>query len=170
MKKISVNELIKFIIDYDYELSVADNFVCSDMTNLKLQKLIYYTQFHCLLKFRTPLFDEKIVAWMHGPVVEFVYYDLRDCEGTVYGRVLSNSEKYKTPKITKKQSNFLKDVIYYYNRLSPWFLRDLIKTENCGCNPFSKTERGSEISHEAMKSYEDVEVEKLSKRIKKNNS
>lgn len=44
-----------------------------NMTNLRLQKLLYYEQGYHLAKFGTPLFDEQIEAWIYGPVVPTVY-------------------------------------------------------------------------------------------------
>ena len=43
------------------------------MSNLKLQKMLYYEQGFHLAAFDTPLFDENIEAWMFGPVVPEVY-------------------------------------------------------------------------------------------------
>lgn len=43
------------------------------LTNLKLQKLLYYQQGYHLAAFGTPLFSENIEAWMYGPVVPEVY-------------------------------------------------------------------------------------------------
>lgn len=43
------------------------------LTNLKLQKLLYYEQGFHLAVFDSPLFEEEIEAWMYGPVVPCVY-------------------------------------------------------------------------------------------------
>lgn len=43
------------------------------MTNMKLQKLLYYEQAYHLARFGTPLFDDDIEAWQYGPVVPSVY-------------------------------------------------------------------------------------------------
>ena len=43
------------------------------LTNLKLQKLLYYQQGYHLAAFGTPLFSEDVEAWMYGPVVPTVY-------------------------------------------------------------------------------------------------
>jgi uncharacterized phage-associated protein len=43
------------------------------MTNMKLQKMLYYQQGFHLAYFNTPLFDEEIEAWMYGPVVPEMY-------------------------------------------------------------------------------------------------
>jgi uncharacterized phage-associated protein len=48
------------------------------ISNMKLQKLLYYQQGFHLAYFGTPLFDEDIEAWMYGPVVPNVYEQFKD--------------------------------------------------------------------------------------------
>jgi len=48
------------------------------VTNLKLQKLLYYAQAWYLALYDAPLFDEGIEAWVHGPVVPPIYVAFRD--------------------------------------------------------------------------------------------
>ena len=43
------------------------------ISNLKLQKLLYFVQGFHLASFGTPLFDEDMIAWIYGPVVPEVY-------------------------------------------------------------------------------------------------
>lgn len=43
------------------------------MSNMKLQKMLYYEQGYHLAAFKSPLFKEDIEAWMYGPVVPSVY-------------------------------------------------------------------------------------------------
>lgn len=45
-----------------------------DLTNMKINKLLYLAQGHYLAKYGKPLFDDRIEAWDHGPVVPPVYY------------------------------------------------------------------------------------------------
>jgi len=53
------------------------------LTNLKLQKLLYYTQaWHLALKDQV-LFSDAIEAWIHGPVVPSVFKRYRDYRWTV---------------------------------------------------------------------------------------
>ncbi|MBQ8606869.1 MAG: DUF4065 domain-containing protein, partial [Bacteroidaceae bacterium] len=47
------------------------------MSNMKLQKMLYYQQGYHLAAFGSPLFDEEIEAWMYGPVVPSVYEHFR---------------------------------------------------------------------------------------------
>lgn len=48
------------------------------MSNMKLQKMLYYEQGFHLAVFGTPLFEEDIEAWMYGPVVPAVYEVYKD--------------------------------------------------------------------------------------------
>lgn len=45
------------------------------MSNLKLQKMLYYQQGFHLAYFGTPLFEDEIEAWMYGPVVPSMYHE-----------------------------------------------------------------------------------------------
>lgn len=46
-----------------------------NVTNMKLQKILYYVQGYFLAKFDRPLFPDEIQAWKFGPVVPNVYYE-----------------------------------------------------------------------------------------------
>lgn len=52
------------------------------LTNLKLQKLLYYEQGFHLAVFDTPLFEDEIEAWMYGPVVPSVYEQYKAFQST----------------------------------------------------------------------------------------
>lgn len=45
----------------------------AELSNLKLQKLLYYAQAHHLGQTGTALFGDPIEAWAHGPVVPAIY-------------------------------------------------------------------------------------------------
>lgn len=44
-----------------------------EITNLKLNKLVYYSQVESLRKCNRPLFDDIVEAWQYGPVEPAVY-------------------------------------------------------------------------------------------------
>lgn len=48
------------------------------LTNLKLQKLLYYAQAWFLALNDKPLFDEDFQAWAHGPVLPSQYHRFKD--------------------------------------------------------------------------------------------
>ena len=56
-----------------YFVSLVDEEAGDSISNLKLQKLLYYAQGAHLALRDEPLFGEPIEAWTHGPVVPSVY-------------------------------------------------------------------------------------------------
>lgn len=56
-----------------YFLTCADEEAGDSISNLKLQKLVYYSQGLHLALHDKPLFPEVIEAWTHGPVVPELY-------------------------------------------------------------------------------------------------
>ena len=58
----------------EYFLKKNDPDSGEGISNLIIQKLVYYAQgFHLALTNGLPLFNEPILAWEHGPVVEGLY-------------------------------------------------------------------------------------------------
>lgn len=52
------------------------------LTNLKLQKLVYYSQAWFVTKYGSPMFSEQVEAWVHGPVVPSLFQQFRDFRWT----------------------------------------------------------------------------------------
>ena len=73
MAKYSAMQIAHWFIKRNQE--AMENEGADPMTLLKLLKLLYYAE-GCYLAINNGerLFDEKIVAWEHGPVVEEVYH------------------------------------------------------------------------------------------------
>ena len=69
-----------------------------DMTAMKLQKLVYYTQAWSLVWDDKPLFEEKIEAWANGPVIRELYdahrsrYHLTEIAGGMPNKLSENQK------------------------------------------------------------------------------
>ena len=63
------------VLDIAYKIikSASNNDAGELVSNLKLQKLLYYQQGFHLAYFGEPLFEEEIEAWLYGPVVPSIY-------------------------------------------------------------------------------------------------
>ena len=122
---------------------------CSDLeeliSNMKLQKLLYYQQGFHLAYFGTPLFDEEIEAWMYGPVVPCVYeyFKTNDNRGIEYsGNIVSLS--------TEEEALF-NEVHRVYGKYSATGLIEMTHNET----PWKSTpvKTGSVISKDKMKAF-----------------
>lgn len=58
----------------EYVLNYCEKVLNRPITNLQLQKFLYYIQGEYLCEHREPIFDNEIEAWAYGPVVPDVYY------------------------------------------------------------------------------------------------
>lgn len=116
------------------------------MTLLKLLKLLYYAE-GCYLAVNNgnSLFDEKIMAWEHGPVVEEVYHEYAD--------------PYNLPipdkcEIDAGDEQLLEQVFQVFGKYSAWALRNKTHEES----PWLEaTKNGqylnTEISRNTMRKY-----------------
>lgn len=63
------------------EAELDDDEAASDITPMKLQKLLYYCQGYSLGLTGRPLFHDDIEAWQYGPVVRIVYKEYQKYKG-----------------------------------------------------------------------------------------
>ena len=79
---IDVSDLAKYLLYLNRrEAELTGDEAESDMTPMKLQKLLYYCQGYALALTGGPLFAEPIVAWRYGPVVKSVYDEYKAYKG-----------------------------------------------------------------------------------------
>ena len=69
------NEKIRGITLANYILERAECRGAGGVSNLKLQKILYYVQGYYTAKYGHPLFPDEIHAWRFGPAVPDVYYE-----------------------------------------------------------------------------------------------
>ena len=95
------------------------------ISNLKLQKLLYYAKGFYLAIFGESLFPEKIAAWTHGPVVPEIYHRYKQ-----YGSNPIDKQEYNPlKKLTKEQIDFLNEIWSVFGQYSAWKLRDMTHNE-----------------------------------------
>ncbi|MCK4635858.1 MAG: SocA family protein [Candidatus Moranbacteria bacterium] len=111
------------------------------ITNLKLQKLLYYTQgFYLALNDGKPFFSDSILAWEHGPVVGEVYSQYK-----TYGSQLIDRPEEKS-KLSNDQLDYIKRIWNIFGQFSAWKLRDMTHQES----PWIDTKQSKEITHKKM--------------------
>lgn len=124
---------------------VQMNFEDSEyITNLKLQKLLYYAQGYFLAKKDTPLFEEDFLAWEHGPVIRKIYdkYKSNGANGINYDSDFKIN-------IDEETERILEEVYNEYGQYTAWKLRNMTHEER----PWKTTPRNEIISKEKIKDY-----------------
>ncbi|MCK5413049.1 MAG: SocA family protein [Candidatus Pacebacteria bacterium] len=69
----TADNVAKYLIYLASQDFVGDNQEREGMTNLKLQKILYFAQAYYLAKLGKVLFSDNIEAWAYGPVIPSVY-------------------------------------------------------------------------------------------------
>ena len=72
-KVYTANEVTKYLIYLASRNFVGDHQEREGISNLKLQKVLYFVQAYYLAKLGRPLFSDTIEAWEYGPVVPNIY-------------------------------------------------------------------------------------------------
>ena len=107
--KYSALDIVHYIITYSCEMNMR-------ITNLRLQKLLYFIQQEYLKDYGKPLFFDDICAWKYGPVVPNVYYIYSG-----YGGL---------PILNKYESNLPNEIKKYIEKIVDKLNRDLQRYMN----------------------------------------
>lgn len=112
---------------------VANWFLAQEsMTHKKLQKLCYYAQaWYCALYDGTPLFEDPIQAWVHGPVVASLYPLYSDYKWLP----IPQKQDFDLSKLQEKSLDILDTVYDTYGELTGDQLERLTHSEE----PWKKT-------------------------------
>ena len=137
-------------------LDVANYFLASSqeeagdlISNLKLQKLVYYAQGFHLAVFDEPLFNESIEAWTHGPVVPDLYHYFKHYEA---GPIPPPDEfEFDDDKYDEEVKSLLDEVNEIFGQYSAWKLRNLTHDEPPWINSYEKP--SNLIPVDSMKEY-----------------
>ncbi len=119
------------------------------ISNLKLQKLLYYEQGYHLAYFGTPLFKEEIEAWQYGPVVPNVYENYKMFEDNAI--VINFTEQIEEIQDPVAFALF-KEVFNVYNRYTANGLVQLTHNETPWLSVYPP-ERGKIIPQTTMLSF-----------------
>lgn len=113
-----------------------------EMTTMKLQKLVYYSQAWSLVWDEKPLFEEQIEAWANGPVVRTLY-DYHQGQYVIASIAIGNIDV-----LNPEQKETINAIIKYYGDKSSQWLMDLTLMEDpwrIARKGMDDIERGSRI-------------------------
>ncbi len=149
-------EIANFILDFCDKKNVA-------ISNLSLQKTLYFCHVWSLVKLDRPLIRHQFEAWKFGPVLQYVYREFKDFEkqpitSRAYKRNAATGQKcvveYTLDNGTK---TLLEDVVNFYSRLPASYLVDLSHAEGGPWDTvYNHTEKvcpGMKIDNMTIKQY-----------------
>lgn len=116
------------------------------ISNLKLQKLMYYAQGLHLAVHDRPIFPECIEAWRHGPVVPELYHSNKN----LGAGALPKPENLDFSVYSEEARNLMDEVYSVFGQFSAWKLANMTHEEE----PWREAaECGGEISHDSLKAF-----------------
>ena len=95
------------------------------LSNLKLQKLVYYAQGFYVALHGEPLFEEEIEAWTHGPVAPALYHLYKHYSSDK----IPYAEDFKADALTSDELDLIEDVFQEFGQYSAWKLRNMTHEE-----------------------------------------
>lgn len=150
-----MNESIHDVCDY-----VIDNVINSGevLSNLKLQKLLYYIQAWHLVFEDTSLFDNKFEAWVHGPVSRDLF-DRFSSNKSLYSDIHLDDirDNFSPASLNEETRSHINRVLSVYAKFSGSQLEEMTHREE----PWAKAREGVQpwercskvIDEQVMKSY-----------------
>lgn len=114
------------------------------ISNLKLQKLLYYAQGYALAMLGRKLFSEDISCWTHGPVVETIYHQFK-----AYGASPLPAAHIEIAKYGEEELYILNRVRREYGQYTAWKLRDMTHDEA----PYLNTPHGGVMDSECIQEF-----------------
>ena len=133
-------------------IDIAKKIICKTdvehgdtISNLKLQKLLYYMQGFHLAFFDEPFFNESIEAWTYGPVVPVVFQEFKK-----YKKDSINPDNYHDDLVLTDDEQQMFDMVYSeYNRYSAVALMNMTHTEG----PWKNHGIGDVITNEELRAF-----------------
>lgn len=137
------------IIDISNKIIANTNIDQGDtISNLKLQKLLYYLQGFFIAVFDKKLFEEPIEAWQYGPVVRESYFYFKNF-GSGSISLKGNENIIDLP---ANEAELFNEVMVEYGQFSAVKLMDMAHEELPWKKVFNENPQG-EITYELLKEY-----------------
>jgi len=115
------------------------------ISNLKVQKMLYYVQGYHLALYDDRFFNEEIIAWQYGPVVPDVYHYFK----TYGSSALPLPNSFDFDIFDENKLSLIKEVNDVYGQYSALKLMDMTHQEA----PWKNTAINSIITPELLKDY-----------------
>lgn len=157
--KYNALDIAQYVINYAIEKG-------NPVSNLKLQKILYYIQAAFLVEKGIPCFKEEILNWRHGPVVKEVYDEYKDYTNNEISDIqkgyykllldkenlkfIAKFEEFEQNKILNEDKRLIDKVIDGYLGIDAW---ELVKRTHME-DPWEKySDRNEIISIDSIKDY-----------------
>ncbi len=121
-----------------------------EVTPLLLQKILYYIQSFNLAFYGTPMFEEKMEGWIHGPVFPSIYYQFKNFTFNPINNVKSSSDEL----LTENEKQLISAVIDNFGCYNAKTLENITHAEM----PWIRSREGLKETERSNKKIENSDV------------
>ncbi len=116
----NVFDIAKYVVNWHIKNNMQDK-----ITNLRLQKLLYYVQGFAMEFLGNPAFEEEVRAWKHGTVVENVYHFVKN-EGSEHTKAIDITifESSNIDNLSKELQDLIDNICDVTRNMTTWELVD----------------------------------------------
>lgn len=143
MAKHTASQIALWFLSHNRILEIDEG--AESISNMKLQKLLYYAQGCSLAVTGEPMFDDNILAWQHGPVVEDVHHTYKHFEANG----ITFNDDFDSSMFTPEEDELLAEVYETFGQYSAWKLRNMTHEET----PWKCTKQNDVIPIGVIKEY-----------------
>lgn len=157
----------------DFFIDIANKNTDDTLTNLKLNKLLYYAQGEYLARTGKPLFDDEIQAWDYGPVVPVIFYKYKRNNANEITPITDISPEYSFEVFSFEELSVLLDVVREKGQYTGYKLISMTHSESPWKNAYKPNLKGTIISNDSLMEFfsshpiKKFEISKKVKRLKK---
>lgn len=143
----SAQEVANYFIELANNQVIDEDGTSEGITNLKLQKILYFAQAAFVSINDDALFADKIEAWKYGPVIKVIYDEFK-----VNGnQPIENGGS--VPEMEESTMNFLNSIWEIYGKFSAAELVEITHSHKPWKQAFFEGKDGGEITVDALKAY-----------------
>lgn len=135
----SALDVAKYVINHEHSMN-------REISNLRLQKLLYFVQAKVLMETGEPCFEDEMQAWDFGPVVPSVYYKYK-----IYGSMDIGTKEVE-PNIENKILGFISAILDFCRDYPTYQLVEITHQQTPWINARAQGAK-SVISPVAIKEY-----------------
>lgn len=133
----------------EYVLWYCEQRLSKAITNIQLQKILYYIQGRYIAEHEYPLFDNDMEAWDYGPVIPDVYYEYRQYRSNyITGVKPKNKDLFENDDI-----DLIENTIIEKCNLNVWTLVNDTHNEEPWIRAFHQPGKNNLISIEYLEEY-----------------
>jgi len=119
-----------------------------EITNLAINKLLYFAQGLSLAKTGKPLFDNQIEAWKNGPVIQKIFHEFKK-----YNAEAIPTQNYNIESLTEDEQDILLETIAIYGKYSASHLVSLTHAPGTPWKNHYEGTKNTPIPQEEIRDY-----------------